>query len=291
MSSDARTSEGARSRRALLFGALGGVGAWAAAAMGRANPVRAGVDGDVRLGLDNQAATPTTIQNNTTSNVVFQVLATYSGGNTKGIEASAFGGTAIKAYNDGGTSGWGIVGENVIGPWAAVVGHSKADGTGVQGFSAGSPSTVPAGVAKTGVYGVALQDANSRGVYGRATSGRGVFGEATSGNGVRAYSATGAALYARTSTLKKGVALQTVGKVKFENSVGVATVLAGTNSVVVTPGIDLTATSVVVATLQGSAGGSTTVRMVTIDATADTFRITLTANAASNVKVGWHAFN
>jgi hypothetical protein len=91
--------------------------------------------------------------------------------------------------------------------------------------------------------------------------------------------------------LKAGVALRTVGKVKFDNCVGIATIAAGTNSVIVTPGIDLTATTVVVATLQGSAGGTTTVHRVVLNTTADTFTIYLTGNATGNVKVGWHAFN
>jgi hypothetical protein len=43
----------------------------------------------------------------------------------------------------------------------------------------------------------------------------------------------------------------------------------------------------VVATLQGSAGGTTTVHRVAINATADTFTIYLTANASVNVKVAW----
>ncbi len=57
-----------------------------------------------------------------------------------------------------------------------------------------------------------------------------------------------------------------------------------------TPGIDLTATSAVVATLQGSAGGTTTVHRIAVNATADTFTIYLTANATAAVKVAWHVF-
>jgi hypothetical protein len=51
-----------RSRRGLLLGALGGLGAWAATAVGRANPVRAGADGDVILGGDNITTETTTIR-------------------------------------------------------------------------------------------------------------------------------------------------------------------------------------------------------------------------------------
>jgi hypothetical protein len=59
---------------------------------------------------------------------------------------------------------------------------------------------------------------------------------------------------------------------------------------VVTPGIDLTGSSAVVATLQGPAGGTTTVHRVIVDATNDQFTIYLTANSTVNVKVAWHVF-
>ena len=49
------------SRRALLAGALGGLGAFAASAIGRRSPVRAGVDGDVVLGAGNSATSTTSI--------------------------------------------------------------------------------------------------------------------------------------------------------------------------------------------------------------------------------------
>ena len=55
----------------------------------------------------------------------------------------------------------------------------------------------------------------------------------------------------------------------------------------VTPGVDLTASSVVLATLQGTAGGTTNVHRVAINATTNTFTIYLTANATASVKVGW----
>ena len=53
------------------------------------------------------------------------------------------------------------------------------------------------------------------------------------------------------------------------------------------PGIDVTTTSAVVATLQGSAGGKTTVHRVSVSTTGDTFTIYLTANATSSVKAAW----
>ena len=93
--------------------------------------------------------------------------------------------------------------------------------------------------------------------------------------------------YGSTSSAKSGYALRTVGRVKLEKSVGIATISAGSNHVTVTPGIDVTTTSAVVATLQGSAGGKTTVHRVSVSTTGDTFTIYLTANATSSVKVAW----
>jgi hypothetical protein len=78
--------------------------------------------------------------------------------------------------------------------------------------------------------------------------------------------------------------------VKFDKSVGVATIAKGARSVAVTPGIDLTATSAVVATLMKSAGGTTAVRYVSVNVTTDKFTIYPTAKATAAVKVAWHVF-
>ena len=40
----------------------------------------------------------------------------------------------------------------------------------------------------------------------------------------------------------------------------------------------------------GSAGGTTTVHRVAVDANADAFTTYLTANASAAVKVAWHVF-
>jgi hypothetical protein len=208
-------------------------------------------------------------------------------------------GTSTNSIGVSGTSpnGTGVAGSSGIGVGvnghsnatnrAGTVGQSDGDSTGVLGIS-GTP--VPDAPAKTGVYGEATQDTAARGVWGKSTTGRGVYGEASSGHGVRGYARTGAAVYGSTIGLKSGLALHTVGRVRLDNSVGLATILSGHNSVTVTPGIDLTATSAVVATLQGSAGATTTVHRVVVDASGDTFTIYLTANATTNVTVAWHLF-
>lgn len=62
-SSEHRDGPGAglKSRRAMLFGAVGALGAWAAGAIARPAVTQAGVDGDVVLGADNVSAQPTSI--------------------------------------------------------------------------------------------------------------------------------------------------------------------------------------------------------------------------------------
>lgn len=129
-----------------------------------------------------------------------------------------------------------------------------------------------------------------RGVQGETTSGFGVRAAATTGYGVYVTTTSGTGGYFGTGGLKTGTALRTVGRVRFDNSVGIATIALGASSVTVTPGIDLTATSAVVATLQGSAGGTTSVRYLTVNATTDTFTIYLTAKTTAAVKVAWHVF-
>jgi hypothetical protein len=162
------------------------------------------------------------------------------------------------------------------------------------------PNTAILGIASqavSGARGVVGVAGAGQGLRGEATSGRGVYGQATTGYGLRGYATTGTAVHASTpvdggSGLHTGTALIADGRVKFPNCVGIALVAPGTRSIAVTPGIDLTSSSVVTATLMGDAGGTTTVHRVAINTSANTFTIHLTADstAASNVKVAWHVF-
>ena len=166
-------------------------------------------------------------------------------------------------------------------------------------MSSGRAVRQPAIVPKTGVYGYAAQDATAAGVRGESTTGRGVdgfatsgmalHGTATTGYGARAYAATGTAGYFSTGGLKKGTALQAVGRVRFDKSVGIATIAAATRSVTVTPGIDLTATRPWWRRSRPP-GGHPCREGRGRQRTADTFTIYLTANTTAAVKVAWHVF-
>ena len=309
-----------RSRRVLLTAALGAGAAAIASALGRPLPAFAADGQAVLVGGEYTATSETKITQTTASTTAIWGNSA-SGFGVRGSSTSHVGvqgsstsyigvygisdsGEGVYAFSDKGTgvqgtstSDIGIHGSSSATAMPAILGRSAGGSTGVQGFS-GSTST-PAASVKTGVYGYAVQDASATGVLGQSTAGRGVVGVATSGVGVRAAATSGIGVYASatgtaghfaTSGPKIGTALRTIGRVRFDNSVGIATIASGTSSVTVTPGIDLSATSAVVATLQGDAGGSTTVKRVVVDATADTFTIYLTGNTTAAVKVAWHVF-
>jgi hypothetical protein len=234
-------------------------------------------------------------------------------GYTGGVsgESSSSGGVGVWGYSGGGSTGtMGVTGPNdpgpigktgvfgiatqAVGQTRGVVGRTVSpDGVGVTGVSGTGLPTV---LGYVGVHGVSAgrgvfgQSGAGQGVHGHAPTGEGVRGTSTDGIGVRAGSQTGTAVYADTSGLKTGLALWTVGTVRFDNCVGAAIVRRGRASVVVTPGIDLTPQSIVTATLMGSAGAKTTVWRVSVNQSNDTFTVFLTAVATQDVRVGWHVF-
>jgi hypothetical protein len=165
---------------------------------------------------------------------------------------------------------------------------ASPDGTGVTGFN-GPAASLPPPLARTGVYGFSATGTTAFGVVGQSTNGQGVRGVVTSGIGVRGVASTTGTGGRFDSA--SGLALHTVGRLRLEKAVGIASIASGTKTVTVTPGTDLTATTVVLATLRGDPGGTTAVQRVAIDTVANTFSIILTANATSAVAVSWFAAN
>ena len=272
-----------RTRRAVLAGALGGLAALAANALGRPMPTLA-ADGQAMLVGGEYSSSSVTSVTNATGNGI------YGGSLDTGIAVTGQSNQGIGVHGFS-TSNIGVLGET-IGSVAAIAGRSFGGGTGVIGSADNAP--VPAAKAKTGVYGQATQDGTSRGVWGYSPAGYGVLGEATTGRGVQgtAWSGVGVRAAATDGTgvwasATAGYALRADGRILFNKSAGLATIASGASSVSVTPGIDLTATSAVIATLNGNAGGSTAVKRVAINATTNVFTIYLTANATAAVKVAW----
>jgi hypothetical protein len=193
-----------------------------------------------------------------------------------GVAARSSTGLGVYAFSDTMDGAWGY------GDQTGVVGWS-GNNTGVVGYSGTGPKP-PTTLPDVGVFGFAVDSSSARGVFGQSTNGRGVQGQATSGYGVRGLATSGTGLSGEASS---GYALRTKGRVRFEQSAGKATIASGNVSVVVTPGIDLTSSTSIVATLNGNAGGSVAVKRVSIDTAANTFTIYLTANSTASVSVAW----
>jgi len=263
-----------RTRRAILAGGLGGLAAFAANALGRPAATMAS-DGQTMVVGGEYSSTSVTSVTNATGNGF------YGGSLGTGFAITGQGSQGIGVHGFS-TFNIGMLGETDSSSLAAVAGRSFGGGTGVLGTADNAP--IPAAKLKTGVYGQATQDSSSRGVYGESSSGRAVQGVASSGIGVRAAASSGTGCYATSTT---GYALRTDGRVRLDKSAGVATIASGTSSISVTPGVDLTTTSAVIATLNGNAGGSTAVKRVAINATTNAFTIYLTGNATASVHVAW----
>jgi hypothetical protein len=138
----------------------------------------------------------------------------------------------------------------------------------------GSQDAALTGRPKTGVYGQAVQDASSRGVWGASSSGQGVRGEATNGIGVSGNAADPA-----------GYAFRGSGRVRFDKVSGVATIPAGATSVTVTPGVDVTADSLVLLTAKANIGSRSV--YYSTDATNNRITIRLSSSRPSSTPVAW----
>src|SRR2546425_1167504 len=140
------------SRRALLAGALGGLGA---RVLGTSPSNGTGVYGASSSGFGVRASS-------TTSYAVYAA----SGSNT-GVYASSVSASAVHGSSN-------AVDQPANLGWSSGSGNS----TGLQGVSGAS---LPAAKAKTGVYGYAAQDSLSRGVTGESPAGIGLYGITSSG--------------------------------------------------------------------------------------------------------------
>jgi hypothetical protein len=169
------------SRRAVLAGALGGIGAWAASAIGRGSPVRGAEGQAVVVGGDYAASTATGFTT-TTANALY-------GTSSSGIgvlgDSDSLIGVSGHSGSDAGVFGHsvlniGVHGRSLSNNQPGTLGQSANNSTGVLGAS-GADVPVPAAKAKTGVYGYAAQDNASQGVWGHSPAGNGVVGSTGTG--------------------------------------------------------------------------------------------------------------
>jgi hypothetical protein len=111
-----------------------------------------------------------------------------------------------------------------------------------------------------------------------------VAGTCQDGIGVSAFSNNGIAIAARSDN---GIAIQAQGRVTFSTA-GLAPVAVGTRSVVVLAGVNLTAQSKVLCTLESNQA-DLSIQRLTKNLTADQFSVVLSAPVAAEkyAKVAW----
>jgi hypothetical protein len=128
------------------------------------------------------------------------------------------------------------------------------------------------------------------GVYAQSSGGTGVYGASTDGVGIFADTQDGTALTARGQF---GVALDVQGTAQFSNS-GLATVNGGAatpkSSVKVT-GVALTASSLILATIQTNNAPGVFVQSAVPNVAGSSFTINLNQAVTKHVKVAWFIIN
>jgi hypothetical protein len=117
-----------------------------------------------------------------------------------------------------------------------------------------------------------------------ATSGTALHGQATTGYGVVGRVSSGVALNG-SATNAAGFALKTSGRLSLAKASGVATILATKDSVLVTPGLDVTASSFVLLTPKADLG--TRRLWYTTDPTNNRFTIKLSSAVTTDTRIGW----
>jgi hypothetical protein len=208
------------SRRALLAGALGGIGALAATVIGGAPRTQAAAGSPLIIGSQiNDAGSADTQLLTNSSVIAFKLLqngpgtalmgyATPATGGTRGVygRSDSPDGDGVQARNAG-TAGSGAAvrafGGNNVGVVATSTSLTAVSGTSGSGYGVSGDSSSSVGVYGTstssyGVYGYSSSQAgvvgtssSNTGVYGTSTSSRGVFGHSGSGYGVYGASDSG----------------------------------------------------------------------------------------------------
>jgi hypothetical protein len=267
------------SRRALLAGALGGLGAWAASTIGRVSSVRA-TDGDVvTVGGSFTGTSVTRISTSTDGAMALRGDATTyigvfgtstSGFEAVGVRGDSESGTGVRGISTSGAgvrgssySSNGVFGQSASSTASGVYGENLSHGYGVAGRSNAGPLVGGAGAAGT----LGDNTADGIGVWARSTNGIGLFADAVN---------------------SAAVALKAQGVAQFSRS-GKLTILAGHASVTKSS-IRIDAGTLVLAVLQQDRSGIF-VRSAVPNATGDSFTVHLNKAVTSDTKVGWFIVN
>ncbi|HEX6209889.1 MAG TPA: hypothetical protein VF136_03870 [Methylomirabilota bacterium] len=286
-----------RSRRAVLAGALAAVGATAARAVALPGRVLgAGNDGQniTVAGFFPDARGQTTLANSANNERVLWVASNADLGNGHGVAVTGF------SANSVGVEGWSNSGQGVYGHSQTVGVLGQGNNVGVAGSSTsghGISGTSQTGYGvrgfshEIGVFGESssyvgvkgkANDVSAVAVYGESTDGGAVLGYTVTGTAVTALSTSGTAIVA---SAPAAVAVASSGRLQFGKVSGVASIPAGSKSVTVTPGVNVTSGSFVLLTPKANIGSRAL--WFTTSASADTFTIRLSSPRSKNTKVAW----
>lgn len=266
-----------------LVGALGGLGALAVSAVGRESPAAA-ANGDAVVQGQTNTATATTVQNTSASQSALWGNATATTGTGVGVRGDSAGDAGSAVWGNATAGASGVYGQAVGG--IGVVAYTKTgrglyavsdDNIAVDATSYGANYAVRAAAfnatAATFVTGsdfgagVEVQVQN-------AGNGRGAIEANHTGNGP-----------AVQATAAKGFTIHGSARLRFEKVSGVATVPAGSTGVTISPGVNVTGGSFVLLTPRANIGSRGL--WYVPNATANTFRIRMSASRSSNTKIAW----
>jgi hypothetical protein len=315
-----RSQRRAPSRRQVLTGAAGAVGAVTAGSLATAAPAQAN-DGDpVFLGLNNTETNPTVIVNTTQNQIIDHAngLVATAGEGSVGFgligNGGSLGGDGVRGHGGGQTGagvsglsdggGFGVQGQSFSG--SGVYGNiddGSDVGTGVEGVG---PTGVAGRTNQAGGVGVSGLSGSGFGVQGHSVSGSGVFGDIDDGSqvgaGVYGVGPTGVAGHTHQpggvavrahDDGGNGKALDVAGVAAFSRS-GVAIVPAGSIQVTV-PSIALAQESIVFALVQLHAplqGGLTgRVWATSVLSGPSAFTIFVNKSSTVDVQVAWFVVN
>jgi hypothetical protein len=275
-----------RTRRQLMAGGAGALGAAAVASLTRAAPAAASNGNPIIMGQGNQSTSNTFINDSAGDNT-FSALATSNG---TALEGDAADGIGVAGFSSAGTGVSGVSGSSAAhasavygeissvspGAFSAAV-RGQNDGTGGNGIGVyGSHAGPGWGVYGTSVSGIGVVGSSATGVSGMGTTGVHGTTSAKAGTGVLAENTAG------------GQALNVNGVAAFSRS-GVATVPAGHSTV--SKSLPLDSASFVLATIQGNVTGLTVQGVTIVTGSPGSFTIHLNKAAAGKTKVAWFVVN
>ena len=285
-----------RTRRQLMAGGAGALGAVAVVSLVRAAPAAASNGQAIIMGQRNQSTSNTFI-NDSSGDTTFSALATSSG---TALEGDAVDGTGVSGSSSAGIGVSGVSGSSAANASAV---HGEITNTSPGSFSAAvrgqNDGTGGTGI---GVYG--SQAGSGWGVYGTSVSGIGVNASGGSGIGVAGSGATG--VFAVGTTAVHGIANSSAGMgVLAENTAGgqalkvngvaafsrsgMATVLTGHSAVSMS--LPLSSASFVLATIQGNVAGLNVQGVTIVTGSPGSFTIHLNKTVAAKTKVAWFVVN